>query len=183
MLSLRGARRDGRVGREGVSIEASFKYKGVGHVVQLKVISAIKASKLLDQEELLELPPQKEIDFAIELEPNTVPISRAPYRMASTELKELKVQLQKLLNKGFIRLRSFTIYSDTSNKCLGCVLMQQGKVVTYASHQLKSHEQNYPTYDLELAAVVFALKIWTHYLHVEKIQIFPDHKSLKYFFV
>ncbi|KAL0544306.1 hypothetical protein IC582_019419 [Cucumis melo] len=77
---------------------------------------------------------------------------------------------------------SFVIYSDASKKGLGCVLMQQGKVVAYASHQLKSHEQNYPTHDLELAAVVFALKIWRHYLYGEKIQIFTDHKSLKYFF-
>ncbi|KAA0051719.1 pol protein [Cucumis melo var. makuwa] len=77
---------------------------------------------------------------------------------------------------------SFVIYSDASKKGLGCVLMQQGKVVAYASRQLKSHEQNYPTHDLELAAVVFALKIWRHYLYDEKIQIFTDHKSLKYFF-
>ncbi|TYK21202.1 pol protein [Cucumis melo var. makuwa] len=77
---------------------------------------------------------------------------------------------------------NFVIYSDASKKGLGCVLMQQGKVVAYASHQLKCHEQNYPTHDLELAAVVFALKIWRHYLYGEKIQIFTDHKSLKYFF-
>ncbi|KAA0060382.1 ty3-gypsy retrotransposon protein [Cucumis melo var. makuwa] len=57
-----------------------------------------------------------------------------------------------------------------------------GRVVAYASRQLKSHEQNYPTDDLELAAVVFALKIWRHYLYGEKIHIFTDHKSLKYFF-
>ncbi|KAA0032380.1 ty3-gypsy retrotransposon protein [Cucumis melo var. makuwa] len=328
-------------------------------------------------EELPGLPPHREVEFAIELEPGTVPISRAPYRMAPTELKELKVQLQELLDKGFIRpsvspwgapvlfvkkkdgsmrlcidyrelnklrikdgdvlkiafrsryghyefivmsfgltnapavfidlmnrvfreflntfvivfiddimiyskteaeheehlrmvlqtLRdnklyakfskcefwlkqvsflghvvskagvsvdpakieavtttpltqltrkgapfvwskacedsfqnlkqklvtapvltvpdgsgSFVIYSDASKKGLGCVLMQQGKVVAYASRQLKSHEQNYPTHDLELAAVVFALKIWRHYLYGEKIQIFTDHKSLKYFF-
>ncbi|TYK18698.1 ty3-gypsy retrotransposon protein [Cucumis melo var. makuwa] len=77
---------------------------------------------------------------------------------------------------------SVVIYSDASKKGLGCVLMQQGKVVAYASRQLKSHEQNYPTHDLELAAVVFALKIWRHYLYGEKIQNFTDHKSLKYFF-
>ncbi|KAL0536706.1 hypothetical protein IC582_025666 [Cucumis melo] len=77
---------------------------------------------------------------------------------------------------------SFVIYSDASKKGLGCVLMQQGKVVAYASRQLKSREQNYPTHDLELAAVIFALKIWRHYLYGEKIQIFTDHKSLKYFF-
>ncbi|KAL4012974.1 hypothetical protein IC575_025123 [Cucumis melo] len=77
---------------------------------------------------------------------------------------------------------NFVIYSDASKKGLGCVLMQQGKVVAYASRQLKIHEQNYPTHDLELAAVVFALKIWRHYLYGEKIQIYTDHKSLKYFF-
>ncbi|KAL0546277.1 hypothetical protein IC582_016183 [Cucumis melo] len=77
---------------------------------------------------------------------------------------------------------SFVIYSDASKKGLGYVLMQQGKVVAYASRQFKSHEQNYPTHDLELATVVFALKIWRHYLYGEKIQIFTDHKSLKYFF-
>ncbi|KAL4022832.1 hypothetical protein IC575_016578 [Cucumis melo] len=77
---------------------------------------------------------------------------------------------------------SFVIYSYASKKGLGCILMQQDKVVAYASRQLKSHEQNYPTHDLELAAVVFTLKIWRHYLYGEKIQIFTDHKSLKYFF-
>ncbi|KAL0551944.1 hypothetical protein IC582_011037 [Cucumis melo] len=406
----------------------SFKFRGAGIVCIPKVISAMKASKLLNQgtwgvlasvvdtreskvslssepvvrkypdvfsDELSGLPPPREIDFAIELEPGTAPISRAPYRMAPVELKKLKVQLQELLDKGFIRpsvspwgapvlfvkkkdgsmhlcidyrelnkvtvknryplpkiddlfdqlqgatvfskidLRSgyhqlrirdsdipktafrsryghyefivmsfdltnapavfmdlmnrvfkdfldsfvivfiddiliyskteteheehlhqvletlrdnklyakfskcefwlkkvtflghvvssegvsvdpakieavtnwprpstelkqklvtapvlavldgsgsFVIYSDASKKGLGCVLMEQGKVVAYASRQLKSHEQNYPTHDLELAAVVFALKMWRHYLYGEKIQIYTDHKSLKYFF-
>ena len=72
------------------------------------------------------------------------------------------------------------MYSDASRIGLGCVLMQDGKVVEYASRQLKPHEQNYPTHDLELAAVVFTLKIWLHYLYGEKCRIFTDHKSLKY---
>ncbi|OMO50351.1 reverse transcriptase [Corchorus capsularis] len=76
----------------------------------------------------------------------------------------------------------FTIYSDASKKGLGCVLMQNGKVVAYASRQLKPYERNYPTHDLKLAAVVFALKIWRHYLCGEKCEIFTDHKSLKYIF-
>nr|GEX99567.1 retrotransposon protein, putative, Ty3-gypsy subclass [Tanacetum cinerariifolium] len=59
------------------------------------------------------------------------------------------------------------IYSDSSKKGLGCVLMQHGKVIAYASRQLKPYEVNYPTHDLELAAVVFALKIWRHYLYGE----------------
>ena len=58
--------------------------------------------------------------------------------------------------------------------------MQDGKVVTYASRQLKLHEKNYPTHDLGLAAVVFALKIWRHYLYRRKCRIFTYHKSLKY---
>lgn len=62
------------------------------------------------------------------------------------------------------------------------MLMQNGKVVAYASRQLKNYEKNYPTHDLELAAVVFALKIWRHYLYGERCEIFTDHKSLKYFF-
>ncbi|GKF44624.1 reverse transcriptase [Tanacetum coccineum] len=76
----------------------------------------------------------------------------------------------------------FQIYSDASKKGLGCVLMQHGKVIAYASRQLKPYEVNYPTYDLELAAVVFALKIWRHYLYGESCDIFTDHKSLKYIF-
>ena len=76
----------------------------------------------------------------------------------------------------------FTIYSDASKMGLGCVLMQNNKVVAYASRQLKPYEQNYPTHDLELAAVVFALKIWRHYLYGVKCEIFTDHKSLKYIF-
>ena len=60
--------------------------------------------------------------------------------------------------------------------------MQNGKVIAYASRQLKDYEKNYPTHDLELAAVVFALKIWRHYLYGERCEIYTDHKSLKYFF-
>ncbi|RVW31995.1 Transposon Tf2-12 polyprotein [Vitis vinifera] len=76
----------------------------------------------------------------------------------------------------------FVVYSDVSHQGLGCVLMQHGKVVAYASRQLKSYERNYPTHDLELAAVVFALKIWRHFLFGETCEIFIDHKSLKYLF-
>jgi hypothetical protein len=74
----------------------------------------------------------------------------------------------------------YVIYSDASHQGLGCVLMQMSKVIAYASRQLRKHELNYPTHDLELAAVVFALKIWRHYLYGETCRIFTDHKSLKY---
>jgi ribonuclease HI len=78
--------------------------------------------------------------------------------------------------------KSFSIYCDASRLGLGCVLMQEGKVLAYASRQLRKHEMNYPTHDLELAAVVHALKIWRHYLIGHKCDIYTDHKSLKYIF-
>ncbi|GJS63531.1 putative nucleotidyltransferase, ribonuclease H [Tanacetum coccineum] len=97
--------------------------------------------------------------------------------------EELK---QRLVSSPILTLPSgtggFQIYSDASKKGLGCVLMQHGKVIAYASRQLKPYEVNYPTHDLELAAVVFALKIWRHYLYGESCDIFTDHKSLKYIF-
>ena len=78
--------------------------------------------------------------------------------------------------------KSFSVYCDASRQGLGCVLMQEGHVVAYASRQLRKHEVNYPTHDLELAAVVHALKIWRHYLIGKKTEIYTDHKSLKYIF-
>ncbi|KAM1355590.1 hypothetical protein ACFX2H_029614 [Malus domestica] len=77
---------------------------------------------------------------------------------------------------------NFEIYNDASLNSLGCVLMQHGRVISYASRQLKPHEMNYPTHDLELAAIIFALKIWRYYLYGEKCKIFIDHKSLQYLF-
>ncbi|XP_052478835.1 uncharacterized protein LOC128034117 [Gossypium raimondii] len=74
----------------------------------------------------------------------------------------------------------YVVYCDASYTGLGCVLIQGGRIVAYASRYLKQHECNYPTHDLELAAIVFALKIWRHYLYEEKHYIYIDHKSLKY---
>jgi len=72
------------------------------------------------------------------------------------------------------------VYSDALKRGLGCVLMQHGRVIAYASRQLKSHEVNYPVHDLELATVVFALRVWRYYLYRKQIQIFTHSKSLKY---
>ena len=76
----------------------------------------------------------------------------------------------------------FAGYCDASSQGLGCVLIQNDKVIAYASRKLKKHEQNYPTHDLELAAVVFALRIWRHYLYGVPCRIFTDHKRLQYLF-
>ncbi|KAL8093144.1 hypothetical protein AgCh_035145 [Apium graveolens] len=259
-------------------------------------------------EELSGLPPDREIEFSIDLIRGAEPVSKAPYRMAPMKMKELAKQLQELLDNGIIRpsvspwgasvlfvkkkdgksrrsrsasadcpseikrkaiegikvdpvkieavskweqpktpteIRSFlglagyyrrfvkdfskiaspltkltrknekfvwtekceesfqelkrrlvtapvlalpdetgnfVIYSDASLKGLGCVLMQHDKVIAYASRQLKPHELKYPVHDLELAAIVFALKLWCHYLYGEKCDIYTDHKSLKYIF-
>ncbi|GJV84725.1 putative reverse transcriptase domain-containing protein [Tanacetum coccineum] len=74
----------------------------------------------------------------------------------------------------------FVVYCDASHKGLGAVLMQREKVIAYASRQLKVHEKNYTTHDLELGSVVFALKIWRHYLYGTKCTVFTDHKSLQH---
>jgi RNase H-like domain found in reverse transcriptase/Reverse transcriptase (RNA-dependent DNA polymerase) len=78
--------------------------------------------------------------------------------------------------------QDFDVYTDASRSGLGAVLMQDKYVIAYGSRQLRPHEQNYPTHDLELAAVIFALKLWRHYLYGAKCKIFTDHKSLKYIF-
>ena len=76
----------------------------------------------------------------------------------------------------------YIVYCDASRNGLGCVLMQKGRVVAYASRQLKNHKQNYLMHDLELETIVFALKLWRHYLYGEIFEVFSHHKSLKYIF-
>ena len=76
----------------------------------------------------------------------------------------------------------FSVYCDASIQGLGCMLMQREKVIAYASRQLKIYEKNYTTHDLELGAVLFALKIWRHYLYGTKCTIYTDHKSLHHIF-
>ena len=78
--------------------------------------------------------------------------------------------------------KAFTVYCDASRVGLVCVLMQDGRALAYASRKLTPHEQNYPPHDLELAVVVFALKMWRHYLYGNRCELYTDHKSLKYIF-
>ncbi|XP_071928104.1 uncharacterized protein [Coffea arabica] len=261
----------------------AFLINTPGEKIKLEDMPVISEFSDVFPEELESLPPEREIEFKVDLVPGTTPISKTPYRMAPAELKELKVQLQDLLERGFIHesespwgapvlfvkkkdgslsvaflghiiskdglavdpakveavakwkrpenpteVRSFlglvgyyrrfiknfsriagpltnltkkqgkyiwdvkcessfqelkkqltvapvlalpsgsdsyTVYTDASKEGLGCVLMQNRNVIAYASRKLKPHEQNYPTHHLELAAVVFALKKWRHYLY------------------
>ncbi|GKG01709.1 putative reverse transcriptase domain-containing protein, partial [Tanacetum coccineum] len=76
--------------------------------------------------------------------------------------------------------KDFVVYCDASHKGLGAVLMQREKVIAYASRQLKVYVKNYTTHDLELGSVVFALKIWRHYLYGTICTVFTDHKSLQH---
>ncbi|GJY76571.1 putative reverse transcriptase domain-containing protein [Tanacetum coccineum] len=131
------------------------------------------------------LPPVRQVEFQIDLMPGAAPVSRAPYRLAPSEMQELSDQLQELTDRAPILAlpegnNDFVIYCDASHQGLGAVLMQREKVIAYASRQLKPHEENYTTHDLELGAVVFALKIWRHYLYGTKCTVFTDHKSLQH---
>ncbi|GJY39860.1 putative reverse transcriptase domain-containing protein [Tanacetum coccineum] len=238
-------------------------------------------------EDLLGLPPTRQVEFRIDLVPGAAPMARAPYRLVPSKMKELSEQLKELSDKGFIRpireedipktafrtryghyefqvmpfgltnapavfmdlmnrvckpfldkfvivfiddiliylrnkkeheeplkanlellrkeelyakfskcefwipkvqfpghvidsqglaSKDFITYCDASNKGLGVVLMQRVQVIAYASRQLKIHDKNYTTHDLELGAVVFALKIWRHYLYGTKCTVFTDQK-------
>ncbi|KAA3461417.1 reverse transcriptase [Gossypium australe] len=289
-----------RYTRKGYEVYLAFVMNAKETELKIESVSIVCEHSDVFPEELPGLPPVREVEFGIKLTPGTAPISIARYKMAPTELKELKAQLQDLMDKGFTRpsyslwgalvlfvkkkdgsmrlyidyrqlnklrvkdsdvpkaafrtryesehtehlrtilqiLRDNQLYAKFSKSefwlkevgflghiisrdgvrvdpskilaivdwkppkkasevrsflglagyyrrdaflnGLGCVLMQEVKVIAYASRQLKPHEKNYPTHDLELAAIVFALKIWRHHLYGEKCRIFTDHKSFKY---
>jgi hypothetical protein len=96
-------------------------------------------------------------------------------------------ELKKRLTTALILVmsdmeKSFSIYCDASGQVLGCVLIQDGHVVAYASRQLRKHEVHYLTHDLELAVVIHTLEIWRHYLMGKIYELYTDHKRLKYIF-
>ncbi|GJR81163.1 putative reverse transcriptase domain-containing protein [Tanacetum coccineum] len=233
-----------------------------GRESRFTVISCSKAQEYMAKgcQDFPGLPLARPVEFQIDLISGVVPVARAPYRLAPSEMKELSEQLQELSIKGFIRPSSspwgapdekeheehlkailellkkeklfiegfskiaksmtkltqkgikfdwgekkenafqlikqklcsapilalpkgsedFVVYCDASHKGLGAVLMQREKVIAYASRQLKVHEKNYTTHDLELGSVVFAQKIWRHYLYGTGCTVFTDHKSLQH---
>ena len=124
--------------------------------------------------------------------------SRLAKPMTRLTLKEVRIDWNDRCEEAFQELKrrltttpilivsdrgqGYTVYCDASRAGLGCVLMQSGRVVAYGSRQLKNHEQNYPTHDMELVVIAFSLKIWHHYLYSEEFEVYSDHKSLKYIF-
>ncbi|KAE8685469.1 wall-associated receptor kinase-like 10-like [Hibiscus syriacus] len=132
-------------------------------------IPAVREFPDVFPDELSGLPLDREVEFQIEIMPRTSPIAMAPYRMTLKELKGIRVDPQKIkvileweIPKNMLEVWSF----------LG--------LAGYYRRQLKPYKKNYPTHDLELAAVVFALNIWRHYLYGERCYLYTDHKSLKY---
>ncbi|CAA7039408.1 unnamed protein product [Microthlaspi erraticum] len=105
----------------------------------------------------------------------------------SAECEESFSQLKEMLTTTPVLAlpepgKPYMVYTDASGIGLGCVLMQEGRVIAYASRQWQGSERNRPTHDLELGAVIFALKIWRSYLLGETVQVFTDHKSLQHIF-
>ncbi|MFS7996640.1 putative nucleotidyltransferase, Ribonuclease H [Helianthus anomalus] len=108
------------------------------------------------------------------------------YRWGNTQETAFQYLKDRLCSAPILSLLEgtddFVVYCDASIQGLGCLLMQRDKVIAYASRQLKVHERNYTTHDLELGVVVFALKIWRHYLYGTKCTIYTDHRSLEHIF-
>ncbi|GJS54750.1 putative reverse transcriptase domain-containing protein [Tanacetum coccineum] len=182
-------------------------------------------------EDLSGLPPQRQVEFRIDLIPGATPcrlLRREAWSLFAVSVgiteegevvtylcfitnfskifkpitslikRNQKYEWGRITRRGFPDLKNnmcdmpilslpdgvedFVVYCDASNQGLGCVLMQRNKVIAYASRQLKIYEKNYTTHDLELGAMVFALKTWRHYLYGTKSVIYTDHKSLQHIF-
>jgi len=127
------------------------------------------------------------LEFSKMSKPMTRLLQKDEKFMWTPKCEEAFHKLRKLLTSAPVLAqpnikKPFDVFCDASSIGLGCVLMQEGCVIAYASRQLRKHEVNYPTHDLELVAVVHALKIWIHYLLGNLCNIYINHKSLKYIF-
>jgi hypothetical protein len=128
------------------------------------------------------------LDFSKIVKPITILLKNDTKFDWSSKCNEAFEQLKVLLTTAPVLAqpdieKPFDVYYDTSGSGLGCVLMQEGRVIAYASRQLRRHEEHYLTHDMELATVVHALKIWHHYLLGNTCHLYTDHKSLKYIFI
>nr|GEY33032.1 putative reverse transcriptase domain-containing protein [Tanacetum cinerariifolium] len=185
-------------GNEMLIVESN---KGVS---RLKVILCIKAHVPVIRdfpkvfpEEFPGLPPPRQVEFRIDLVARAAPVARAPYRLTLSEMKELSVQLQELMEKGFIHSIQFLGHViDRSGVHVDPVKIEAIKswatpttptevrqflgLAGYYRRFIEVHEENYTTHDLELGAIIFALRLWKHYLYGTKFVVFIDHKSLQY---
>jgi hypothetical protein len=175
--------------------------KFFGHTISNKVIS-VDPSKV---QEVMDWKPPKSVhqirnflglagyyrqfipDFSRIAKPMTVLLKKVvKIRVEHKCEKDLHTLRQHLTSARVLAQpdmsKPFEVYCDALGTGLGCVLMKDNRVIAYASCTLRPHEVNYPTHDLELAAVAHALKIWWHYLMGIRCNIFTDHKSLKYIF-
>ncbi|WVZ49149.1 hypothetical protein U9M48_000526, partial [Paspalum notatum var. saurae] len=164
--------------------EVSF----LGHILSEKGV-AVDPSKVKDVLNWKQPKTKTEIWSFLGLLQSAKPMTSLTKKNAkyvwSSNCEEAFQTLKKLLTSTPVLAqpdvtKPFDVYCDASGNGLGCVLMQEGRVIAYASRQLRKHEANYRTHDLELAAVVHALKIWRHYLLGNTCHIYTDHKSLKY---
>ncbi|WVZ52533.1 LOW QUALITY PROTEIN: hypothetical protein U9M48_003581, partial [Paspalum notatum var. saurae] len=173
----------------------------LGHILSAKGV-AVDPSKVEDVLNWKQPPTVTEIrsflglagyyrrfikDFSKIAKPMTALTQKNAKFAWSPKCEEAFGTLKKLLTSAHVLAQPditklFDVYCDASGSGLGCVLMQEGRVIAYASCQLRKHEVNYPTHDLELLAVVYALKKWRHYLLGNTCHIYTDHKSLKYIF-
>nr|GEV49616.1 putative reverse transcriptase domain-containing protein [Tanacetum cinerariifolium] len=142
--------------------------------------------ELLKKEELYAKFSKMFIEGFLKIAKTMTKLTQKGIKFDWDEKQEAAFQLvkQKLCSAPILALpkgsKDFKVYYDASHKGLGAVLMQREKVIAYASHQLKIHKKNYTTHDLELGSVVFALKIWRHYLYRTKCMVFTNHKSLQH---
>ncbi|GJR73624.1 putative reverse transcriptase domain-containing protein [Tanacetum coccineum] len=151
------------------------------HEVHLKlVLESLRKEKLYAKFWL------EEVNFLGHVDPSKSEARNQKYEWGKKEEEVFQTLKNNLCDAPILSLsdgiEDFVVYCDASNQGLGCVLMQREKVIAYASRQLKIHEKNYTTHDLELGAVVFALKTWRHYLYGTKSVIYTDQKSLQHIF-
>nr|GEV93475.1 reverse transcriptase domain-containing protein [Tanacetum cinerariifolium] len=138
----------------------NYKRNGNGSgVAQGRVYALGRRDASLDSNVIKGIPPAQQVEFQIDLVPGTAPVARVPYRLAPSEMKELPKKLQELSDKGFIR---------PSSSPIGCYAYAKREGRSLCLSTTEIHKKNYTTHDLELGTVVFALKMWQHYLYKTK---------------